>query len=60
MKLKIVTVHETKGSFLAYIPKAWAKEMDLKQGDKVSWSIPEGDHETLQLKKVKVDNNGIH
>lgn len=52
MELGMVKVHETKGSCFVYIPKVWVKKMDLKKGDKVAWSIEEGDHKTLKLKKI--------
>jgi len=51
MELKKMKVHEIKGSCFVYIPKVWVYQKNLKKGDKVIWSIQEGDHETLILKK---------
>ena len=50
MELKVVTIQEINGSHFVYIPKAWAKEMNLKKSDKVSWILKEGDHKSLILK----------
>ena len=59
MELNTVTVHEVKGSFIVYIPKVWAKQMNLKKGDKITWSVPEGNHEILILKKVVNNENYV-
>lgn len=52
INLKKMNIHEIKGSFFVYIPKIWVKQKNLKKGDKVVWSIEEGDHNTLHLRKV--------
>lgn len=51
MKLGTMKVQECRGSSVVYIPKLWAKQMNLKKGDKVTWFVDEGDHQTLKLKK---------
>lgn len=51
MKLKTMKVQECRGSCIVYIPKSWAKQMNLKKGDEVVWTLDEGDHSTLHLKK---------
>lgn len=56
MELNNVSVQKVKGSYYIYIPKLWAKEMNLKKSDKLSWIVKEGDHKTLIL-KIKGDNN---
>ena len=56
MELNSVSVQEVRGSYFVYIPKPWAKEMNLKKGSKVSWSLKEGDHRSLIL-KVKEDKD---
>lgn len=56
MELSNVKVHEVKGSFIVYIPKIWAKQMNLKKGDRISWFIKEGDHRSLIL-KIKEDKD---
>lgn len=56
MHLNNVSVQEVKGSFYIYIPKLWAKEMNLKKSDKLSWIVKEGDHKSLIL-KIKGDKD---
>lgn len=51
MELKTVNMQETNNSCFVYIPKVWIKLMCLKKGDKMVWSINEGNHETLHLTK---------
>lgn len=51
MDLNSISVQIVKGSFFAYIPKVWAKEMKLKKGDKLTWYIDEKDHTTIKLRK---------
>ena len=56
MKLKTMKIQDCKGSCIVYIPKIWASEMGLKKGDKVTWSIEEGDLKTIHLKKEAVES----
>lgn len=51
IKLKSMRVQIVKGSCYVYIPKSWVNSMNLKQGDKVSWYLPEDDHTILELRK---------
>lgn len=51
MKLKVVSLQKLNGSYFVYLPKQYAEE-NLKKGDKMLWTIEEGDHNTLHLKKV--------
>lgn len=51
MKLKMVILQKLNGSYFVYLPKQYAEE-NLLKGDKMVWSVEEGDHETLHLKKV--------
>lgn len=60
MDLSTVTIHEVKGSFIAYIPKPWIRQMKLKKGDKITWSVDEGDHEALILKKMEDNDDEVH
>ena len=50
-----MNIHEIKGSCFVYIPKLWVMQGHLKKCDKVIWSINEGDHSTLHLKKENGD-----
>lgn len=49
MELKIVSLQELNGSYFAYLPKIWVKNLGIKKGDKIKWTIREGAHETLIL-----------
>lgn len=51
MKLKTVILQKLNGSFFVYLPKEYAEE-NLQKGDKMVWSVDEGDHKTLHLKKL--------
>jgi hypothetical protein len=53
IELKKVSIQELNGSFFAYLPKFWVQNSGIKKGDKVVWSVEEGDHKTLTLKKFK-------
>lgn len=50
MKLKVVSLQELKGSYFVYLPKQYAKE-HLKKGQKMVWTVDEGNHNILHLKK---------
>lgn len=54
MELKTVSLQELNGSYFAYLPKMWVKQSGLKKGDKVSWTIEEGDLKTIHLKKESI------
>lgn len=54
-----MNVHQVKGSCFVYIPKVWVKQEGLKKGDKVVWSIEEGNHRTLKLKKMYEENQNV-
>jgi hypothetical protein len=56
MILKIVKIHKIKNSFVIYLPITWARNMKLENGDKMIWSIDEGQHDILNLEK---ENGGI-
>ena len=51
MKLKTMKIHEIRGSFVVYIPIVWVRQEKLKKGDKIVWTIDEGNHKILHLKK---------
>ena len=51
LDLRVVNIQEVNGSCFIYIPKIWVNLMALKKGEKMVWSINEGDHETLHLTK---------
>lgn len=55
MELKTMKIHEIKGSCLVYIPIVWVRRENLKKGDLVIWTVDEGNHDTLHLKK-KLEN----
>lgn len=55
MELKTVSIQELNGSFFAYLPKFWVQSSGIKKGDKIVWTIEEGDHNTLHLKKGNGD-----
>lgn len=52
MKLKTVTLQKLNGSFFIYLPKGYAEE-NLRKGDKMVWSVDEGNHEILHLQKLE-------
>lgn len=52
-------VHEIKGSCFVYIPKALVSLENLHKGDKVIWSLQEGDHRTLLIKKYEKVNQDV-
>lgn len=52
MKIKSVKLQECKDSFFLYVPKVWINEQGIIKGDKMIWTIDEGDHSILHLKKV--------
>lgn len=51
MEIKTVSIQKLNGSYFAYLPKFWVQDSGIEKGDKIVWSIEEGNHETLQLKK---------
>ena len=59
MELRTVNMQEANGSCFVTIPIAWIKMMSLKKGDKMVWSVNEGNHDTLHLTKKsnKGDNH---
>ncbi|MGP8024559.1 MAG: hypothetical protein ACLQG5_08785 [Methanobacterium sp.] len=52
MRLKVVTLQKLRGSYFVYIPKQYAEE-NLKKGQKMVWSVDEGNHNILHLKKLE-------
>lgn len=57
MKLKTVNLQELRGSYFVYIPKEYAEEY-LEKGDKMVWSVDEGNHEVLHLQREGGNING--
>jgi bifunctional DNA-binding transcriptional regulator/antitoxin component of YhaV-PrlF toxin-antitoxin module len=51
MILNTMKVHSVNESCYVYIPKVWVALENLKKGDTIIWSVNEGDHRTLLLKK---------
>ncbi|EKF86850.1 AbrB/MazE/SpoVT family DNA-binding domain-containing protein [Methanobacterium formicicum] len=52
VELDTMKIQKTNGSYFVYIPKVWVNAMDLKKGDKLIWSVEEGNHGILILKKM--------
>ena len=52
MKLKVVSLQKLNGSYFVYLPKSYAKE-HFKKGQKLEWTVDEGNHNILHLKKAK-------
>lgn len=59
MELRIVNMQEANGFCFIYVPIVWIKTMSIKKGDKMVWSVNEGNHDTLHLTKKfnKGDNH---
>ncbi len=57
IELKIISIQEINGSYFAYLPKIWVQSSGIQKGDKMVWTVDEGDHKTLHLKKKMGDKN---
>lgn len=50
IELKTVSIQKINGSYFAYLPKIWVQNCGIEKGDKLTWSISEGNHEELILR----------
>ena len=51
MKIKMVKIQKSKGSYFIYLPKTWVQGMELEKGNKLVWNLNENKHEQLVIRK---------